>query len=413
MRRALHTTLLVLMVLLAGPVALMQAAPQDSAQRSARDRWEAMSPEQRAEIAKRFEAYKGMQEGRRRELEERHGRWVEAERRAREHLPRDAQLELDGLPLGKRREVLRELAEEELAQRGRELRKRLPAEVRERLENTPREEHPAILEEFRRRHRREGMRGLLDRAERELRLGPAERRAIEALPERDRDERLIDLHARVTREEFGRDGWPEWVPAEERARFEGLAPRQFLEELHDRRRDAGEVGRPRWRDGERDAQPGGLGPRGERAPERRGLPPGLGRPDPTWRIELAELTPEQRRVAIEDRIRGRVDEFLEQHPDALTPEQRAQLDGARGRDYFETLRELGPGARDRAREAGPGRDREPGQRGAHDRPRDRDAERGPSDPTRGKGKRMGEHGPKGRGGGRAPGDQPGGKRPGR
>lgn len=357
-----------------------QDAPERPARQSARERWEAMTPAEQALMRKRFEALEEMQEGRRSELRERHDRWQKSERRSLDRLPKTARDKLEQLPPEKRRELLRELTTEELSTRGRDLLEHLPQEWRERLESARPEDRRRVLDEFRREHRDQGQRSVLDRAERELSLEPAERAAIEALPEAERELRLIKLHARVVRARIQREGLPRWIPEDDWQRVSSLEPHDFLEEVNALRRQAG-VPNP---------GPPGVGPRDRRegqGPAGRGASfmqlRSLARPDPSWRVELSKLTPEQRRVAIETRVRERVTEFLKQHPDVLTAEQRTALEGAHGREFLEELRRaVSTGSS--GRPGGPGAHRRPrGTRGEHPQGKRESGQRTPEERTPG------------------------------
>ena len=272
---------------------LVLAAPLVAQQRGdlseARERWERMSLQERAEMRRRFRALERMDAGERRELERRAQKVRELEQQARDRLPEDVRTQLEVLGPGKRREIVRELTQQEVDRRGRDLLGRLPPELRERLEGASPEERRRILREIRARRGGPGMGRALDHLGERLGLPAAEIERLKSLPPGERERALLDLHARA--KERGMRG------------------------------------------------PGAPGDGDRRGSLRQELERRM-RADPEWRLELSKLSPEERRAEIQQRMKGRVLHFLEQGG-RVTDRELDDLRRLEGREFFEAARKHG------------------------------------------------------------------------
>jgi len=322
-------------------VALVLPAPAQGREglQAARERWEAMTPEQRAEMQRRFDELRAMGAERRGELERRYESLRAAERAALEEMPESARRELEALPPAQRGEIARELARDELLERGREVRARLPEAVRERVERARPAERGEVLRELRRGRRDEGLDTALERLGRELELPAEERERVKGLPPEQREARLFELHrARVARR-VEREGVPAGVRPDEWEGWSRLPPREFHQRLDQRRRELGLRSLRELFDPEGARTGVGEGAAGR---ERLGA---LMHPDPRWRIELRERTREERRAQIDRRVRARALDFLERNPGTVAPPELARLRGLEGEAFLEALAEHRGGGR--------------------------------------------------------------------
>jgi hypothetical protein len=184
------------MIRLIALLLLLLTALPAAAQRSpdappAIERWRELSPERRAALRERFQAFQQLDEAQRAELRARHERLRETE-----------------LGLG--------------------------------VELAPLD--PAQRREFLRRHlARES-----DRCGERLseRLSEAERAALAALPPDERRAKLFEVHRRRIDERVERDGPPPWISPDEWRRLRQLDDREFFARLHSHRPPEGRDGPP-------------------------------------------------------------------------------------------------------------------------------------------------------------------------
>ncbi len=343
-----------LVLALAAPL----AAQDDRQHAEARERWSRMSAAERAEIERRFEAFRRMDAVQRHQLEDRMGHLREAKKRARERLPRETRKQLDRLGPAKREEIVSELTRENVSERGRDLLERMPAEWRERIEGAAPAERPRLLRKLKEQNRGTRMEHAFDRLGEELSLSDEEIRRMKSLPLEQREAELLALSRRAMERETETGGLPDWISEAEWKSWKGLPPREFHERRHMKRREAG-IGPGR---GRRDAHEG--------AEHLRRLT----HPDPTWRLELQDLSPSERRAEIERRLKERLLEFLEQRRELVTEEELERLRGLSGRELMDATREQ--------RRRGADRGSRDGQRPG--RPGPRPPGRPPSGETRGR-----------------------------
>ncbi|MBK8180046.1 MAG: DUF3106 domain-containing protein [Planctomycetes bacterium] len=375
---------------------------------SGRSRWQRMSPEERARVARLYEQYRGLPEADRERMRTQLERMAEVRREIEARIPDELRAKLARLAPEERREVLREYVGSAIGERAERLRQKLPPEVLSQLEGATPARRAELLSDPRAPWREQASERALAHLGRELELAPEELERIRALPPEQKHAELFELGRRAMR----RRGPPPGVAPEEFERWLKMPPGECLERLGKHGLGgpgAGGQGRgdPEHR-GEFRARPGrGPGPDGLGGPGGPGGPPppegrhsgdgpeGFGpldhrgrpgarrgedgppprkegrisqaaqdqvfralRPDKEWIVELAAETREYRAQEIGRRIRARVDEVLRAQP-GLTAEELTLLGTLEGRAYFEALRDI---AGDPRHEWGGGRRR--------DRPRD-------------------------------------------
>jgi hypothetical protein len=369
MSRAL--TFVVALLALAAPL----AAQDRGREADARARWGQKSAAERAELERRFEQLQKMDAAERRRLEERMSRLREWKRRAKDRLPAEMRTQIDRLAPAKREEIVTELAREDATQRGRDLRERMPAEVREKLERASPGERERILRDYKKRNRGEHLERAIERLGEELSLSDQEVRRIKALPPEQREAELLALARRAAQHRIDRRGLPDWMTEAEWRELQQLPPREFQERMQAARRAAGVGGglRGLFREGDRRESEGRAGPARGRltgSDRARKLAAAM-RPDPSWRLELKDLTPAERRAEVERRVKQRLLEFLEQNEGVVTPEELERLRGLTGREIGDELRGK---VRERAKDSDA---RQPGRPGPKKRPEGRGDGRGP------------------------------------
>lgn len=308
----------------------------------AREVWERLPHAERAELLERYEKFRSLPAEERAKLVERAKRLEGLRSELVKDLPPDVRARLERMTPLERLDALREFLEHRLESRGRHVRGFLPRELRERMESAPPESREGLVREYCDRARRDHGRRMLESLGRRLELDDAEIQRIDALPETQRFEALMDLKRHSIELEVAEEGLPSWLDETEWAAMGALPTREFFERFHGLRRD---------RCGsDHDGGPGG--PRFHRAGSGERGPGGsdLLEPDPRWRQEAEKLPPSERRAWLEERMRERVLDRLAARPDLITPEALAALRAKRGAEFQAALREaLGRGSDGRER----------------------------------------------------------------
>jgi len=346
-------------------------APQSPASHeSARERWARMSPQEREQMQQRFEKFKRMDPAQQREIIERWQHVQRLERGTREVLHG----ELSKLQPEQQRECVRGYVGRELYERGRAMRDLLPPDLLAKIESAPPEEAERLLREFKEHMLAERADRALFDLGRELALDPIEIERLRSLPEEQRRAEMFVLRRRQIEQRIARDGMPSWLTQQEWDELRALEAPKFCERWcarsrqfgfgsHDQRSDQhhgdwngehsvehnGDREHGRDRDGEHRFGGRGEGdPRGARdgdpqtprlSPERVHEVLEQLRPDPKWFVELSKLAPEERRAAIETRLRERLLEVLGSAPDLATPQEIEALRALQGRDFFEAVQQ--------------------------------------------------------------------------
>ena len=298
---------------------------------AARRRWERLSPEEQARLRDRYEKLRAMGEAERRELERQR---LHIERVRRDLLARldDAErARLNALSADEREKLLDEMVADELRGQARRVEEKLPHDWRERLKQASPEDRRRFFKDFKRQVRQEWGPRALESLGAELDVPREEVEAWKALPADRQRELLLELAKRQRRREVAEHGLPRGVDPAEWERLEGLPPERFFEEAMRLRESSGwEPGRPffghppedgpdAWRDGAR---------RFRSAARRR----------PEDRLEFAHLSPEQRRVQVEQHRRQRLIGAV-RDSGLVAPEQLEELSRLPDDQFWKRARE--------------------------------------------------------------------------
>ncbi|MCB9914946.1 MAG: DUF3106 domain-containing protein [Planctomycetes bacterium] len=297
--------------------------------RSARERWEALTPGQRARLEQRFERLQRMEADERAALEQRAERLRSLERRVVDGLSERDRARLMALPPAQRRQLLGELVEAELRERGQRLEAKLPSEVREWLQQTPPQERRQRLEAFKGQVRERTSVAAVEQIARALGFGQAEIERLQRLPLDERMDKVLQLYRRLSQEQIERGGLPNGLSAARWKELDALPPREYLAEIMALRAD-GLLG-----DALRPARP-------VEGVELSQLARDLSRevaPDPEARLELAELAPDERKAELARRRRARVAGLIHERG-LLTPAQEETLAAMPDGEFFRQVRRL-------------------------------------------------------------------------
>ena len=305
----------------------------------ARERWNELTPQQRAELSERFERWKSLSEEERTRIRQRFDKLSSLRRSAHECLPDKARSDFARLRPEQQARVLSGVASQQIQQRGRELLQRMPAPWRERIEGADAAERPRLVDEFRARMHAKALERL-DQLERDGMLDAARAAHLRQSAPDELARELVGLEVRRFRERAEREGLPPYIDAAQWEQWKSLPQREQWERLHQARhgfeRRNGPEGRGELRrDGERS---GHRAPSSE--PEKR-LREAL-RPDPEWFVEFVNAEPEVRAELVATRLRARALGVLESSPALLAPEKLAELRTQHGREFFEALQRALP-----------------------------------------------------------------------
>ncbi len=312
----------------------------------ARERWNELTPQQRAELSERFERWKSLSEEERARIRQRFDKVSSLRRSAHDCLPDKARSDFARLRPEQQASVLSGVASQQIQERGRELLQRMPSHWRERFEGASPEERAQLVEEFRKRMHQKALERI-DVFERDgaLDADTAARLRLAAPEELARE--IVGLELRRFRERAEREGLPSYVDAAQWEQWQSLPQHEQWERLHQARhgfehRNGPEMrgeGREGWRDGRREGERGP--PRVTSSENEKRLREAL-RPDPAWFVEFVNAEPEVRAELIATRLRARSLGVLETQPGLVAPEALAELRGLHGREFFEALQRALP-----------------------------------------------------------------------
>jgi hypothetical protein len=309
---------------------------------SVEERWSQLSEEQRAELRRRYEAYRRLSPEERARLHKRARQLNDLGDELRKDVSPEVRARLDGMPPEQRERVWREHLHDRAREEGRHMRDRLPPELVEQLEAAPEGERARLLEDFHRKRRdKDELRALFGMA-RELGLSRDEiRRVKQAAPE-ERRRTLLAMQKRVAVQAVERHGLPTELSAAEWNALRELPPESFA---------------PRWQALHLPA-PWGPPPRrgakdgpGRRGGDDRPPPPrderlrklmDLLRPDLQQRVEHNDLSRDERRRRVHEQVKQRTLAYLET-TDLVAPDELARLRELEGREYMRAIQDLAHG----------------------------------------------------------------------
>jgi hypothetical protein len=288
---------------------------------SARARWERLSPEEQAKLQKNYERYRALSEEERRNLAERARVLRDERERLHDELPPRARERLQQLDPDTRREVMRDLVEGEVRERGARIREKMPEAWIQRLEQARPEDRARFLAEFQRRARERVTLAAIDKIGRKLGLPREETERLKALPGDQRLAEVLELKKRLSERDAREFGLPEGMTQAQWDELQSLPPGQFFERMQRWRRD-----REMHRNGGVEGQ--ALSELGQAM-----------RPRPDEVLDLAQLSPGERRLTMFQLRRERIIAVLRARQ--LLPEDKIQ-DLARLPEgaFVRSLREL-------------------------------------------------------------------------
>ena len=298
-----------------------------------RRRWERLTPEQRAQLAERYERFRAMAPEAREELRERAVNLEALEQRLCRRLTDEERLRLEVLSPARRAEVLGELVRNELETQGERLLWHLPEDLRDRFENASEEDRLLHFKRFKGAVRERMSLSALRTLARELELPREELQGLLALPGPARVEAALELGKRLGRREVEQGGLPAGLTLERWHEIEALPPADFYQEV------VRLSGRP---------QP--FGPPPDAEPNARRLREAL-RPSREQILEHADLPREERLRAIRVDQRPRLTELVRQSG-LLTPAQMAELEAMPDGLFYAEIRRV---ARERGASGDPSR----------------------------------------------------------
>jgi len=326
---------------------------------SARERWEKLSPADKARLEERYERFKSMKPEERAALERRAQRLETVRSGIEKELPSEARKKLNQLEPDKRRRIMREMSAEEAREVGRRIRQKLPKELRQELEGMTPDERRVALEEFKSKQN-EDVLSIATNLGRQLGVEPGTLERLQFVPIEQRKRKFLEFVQRLSTEEIAKNGLPPGISERRWDALTKLEPDAFFDAIARLRRSHPTLAAPAIEEGGTPpGAPGQLDPERERL--RRAL-----MPNPRERIELAGLTPDQRRERLSIRRRKRVLDVIRKG-ELLPPDRIAALEELPDGRFFKIAREVLSDAglvnprRGRRSGPGPGGPPKPGQ----------------------------------------------------
>jgi len=366
MNRPTRTALCLLICLALFPIAEAEVqggepsgetAVTPQAIQSARARWETLSPHEQERLRRRFEQLQKLDPGQREKLRERTQRRHQFETRVRSGLSAEQRARLKDLSPAQRREVISELVDQEMRDKGRRIESKLPRKMREWLRNASPEEREARLERFKSQTRGRISARAVEGLAKALGYGESEIKRLERLPMDERMATVMRLRKQLTAKQLRESGLPRGLTKDRWEALEALPPEEFLREvwrLQSRGILSGVIGLPRGF---------GPGPQTAEHRRRRQILSELRRAmhlNPEQLLELSRLPRAERRLRMIHLRRVQAMEVLRRH-DILEPGELKDLDALSDEALLELVRA-------RVQEWKP-RDRGPKPRGSRGHPR--------------------------------------------
>ena len=335
------------------------ASPLDEDSRKALlERWNRLTPEKQARVRERFERFRDLTVEQREILTD-HARHLQRRARALyDLLTLEERERLDRLGPEKKREIMLAMANQEEQAQHQRLRQGLASNLRDRLEGEPPKTRRSFLNELHRR-REIHLGNALRRLGQALGLEEAALDALDELPIEERKAQFLALAKELSIEGIARSELPPGLTPWRWERMRELPPEQFFAavlSLRDRSPDFVPFGAfgPGTARGGSSAQPGTGGDSATPAPadrysHRSRRSDGIraimrsiraaARLDPSDMIELASLSPEERRTQVMKLRRQRVIDFMRRR-ELLPPERIDELEAQSDEWFMNTTREL-------------------------------------------------------------------------
>lgn len=285
---------------------------------AARERWNKLTPQERAALLERYRSFREFDPAMQRELVDRARRVRESEQRITETLGPDMREKMRELDPARRREFVRELVTGEARGKGLELRSLMPDEWAQKLENASPSERPKVLDTFRRQHLNRLANMAIDRLGKRLNLSPEEidARKSRNLSFEQRAANVLEMRKAVQALDANENGLLPGMSADDWQELQALPPEQFYQRIQAYRaqriaEQAAREARGEPKDPELAGEPP-PGPRGASGPPgsdgARRPPPGrplialeglrqlreVIRPDPRDLVKFIDLEPEDR-----------------------------------------------------------------------------------------------------------------------
>ncbi|HIL50727.1 MAG TPA: hypothetical protein EYG30_00560 [Planctomycetes bacterium] len=298
---------------------------------SSRERWDSMSDKQRERLRARFERLQAMETSERDALEERAKRLRKIERRVVASLSAENRTRLMSEPPEKRSQLLRELVEAEMRDRGQRVMGKLPSHVRDWMDTASPEELRKRLELFKRDSREKTSLEAVERVAQQLGFGPEEIARLQRLPIEERMQKVLELYQSLSKRQIKVSGLPQGITAQRWKELDQLSPRAYFAEIMALRAEA-ELGRPARK------QEPVAGSRQELRQLGRDIAREM-RPRPTERLELRELSREDRHSELGRRSRERVMRLVHKRG-GLSAQQIQVLKAMDTREFLRNARRI-------------------------------------------------------------------------
>jgi len=303
-----------------------------SPKQSARERWEALSPEQKHRYQKRFEELKKLDTKEREKLAGRAKKLKKAERRVIARLSERDRQRLMGQPEGKRKQLIAEMIVNEERSRGERIHDKLPRRVREWLADASPDERRTRLEAFKRTTREEISAKAVEELAVTLGYGPQEIGRFMALPMQERMSTVMRFRKQLSLQQLAQsDLSPEFSQQEWRD-LDALPPEEYLAEIM-RLRHEGKLSAPK---GPVESPTSPAGSTSELSEITRELRRSMHR-DPAERLELSELSAAERRAEMNLRRRQRVLQVIEKH-EMCSDEGLKSIQALPDKEFFAEVR---------------------------------------------------------------------------
>jgi hypothetical protein len=323
------------LLLVASAFALQRESPTLE---RARQRWEALSREDQVRFRDRYERYRSLSEEERVMLKARAERMSEAKERFRAEMSDEVRAKLEKLEPEKRNQVVNELVENMVRERGARIREKMPEAWVERLERARPEDRVRFLADMQQRAREKATREAIEKIGQKLGLPAAEVERLKNLPGPERAATVLVLGKNLSVRDVAEFGLPPGLTEEQWNEWRALPPKEFLERVQRHRREHGWRGGPDREDGER-GDPA-KGP----APVPHLLLEAL-RSTPEEVVKYGDLPAAERRLRLFEHRRERVVALLREHK-TVGEERLAEIATMSEAELYKALRQAFPNMRD-------------------------------------------------------------------